>query len=63
MAPIRFLSRTEVAEMLGVKPDTLSRYKLPPEDALIGTTRGWLRETIAEWMETRPGRGRSWKSP
>ena len=41
----RYLSRTEVAERIGVKPDTLGRYVLPGPDALIGTTRGWLPST------------------
>ncbi|MFC7447896.1 hypothetical protein [Rhodococcus daqingensis] len=46
----------------------MSRYKLPPPDAIIGpinedgslprgTTRGWLAETIDEWNAERPGRG------
>lgn len=52
-----YLSRADVAERLGVKPDTLSRYKLPAPDAMIGTTRGWLAETIDEWNAARPGRG------
>ena len=52
-----YLSRTEVAERIGVKPDTLGRYKLPEPDALIGTTRGWLPETIDTWHAERPGRG------
>lgn len=56
--PIHYLSRTEVAELLGVKPDTLSRYKLPEPDATVGTARGWLRETIEAWNATRPGSGR-----
>ena len=29
----RYLSRTEVAERIGVKPDTLGRYLLPAPDA------------------------------
>ena len=56
----RYLSRTEVAELIGVKPDTLGRYVLPAPDALIGTTRGWLPSTIDTWHEARPGRGRRW---
>ncbi|MCZ4556075.1 hypothetical protein O4215_10850 [Rhodococcus maanshanensis] len=46
----------------------MSRYKLPPPDAIIGpinedgslprgTTRGWLETTIDEWNSHRPGRG------
>nr|BFF07593.1 hypothetical protein GCM10023233_25620 [Brevibacterium otitidis] len=50
-------SVSEVAELLEVQPATLSRYKLPEPDALIGRTRGWRRETIVEWNASRPGRG------
>ena len=53
----RYLSRTEVAERIGVKPDTLGRYLLPAPDALIGGTLGWLPATIDEWNASRPGRG------
>ncbi|RRD59269.1 XRE family transcriptional regulator [Leucobacter sp. OH1287] len=58
---IRYLSRSEVAELLGVKPDTLNRYKLPEPDAMIGRARGWLPETIEEWDANRPGNG-NWRS-
>jgi hypothetical protein len=54
---LQYLSVTEVAERIGVAPSTLSRYKLPTPDALIGTTRGWLPETIDAWNAARPGRG------
>lgn len=57
---VKYLSRSEVAAVVGVKPDTLNRYRLPEPDALIGTTRGWLPETIEAWNAERPGRGRSW---
>ncbi|WP_029116865.1 helix-turn-helix transcriptional regulator [Mycobacterium sp. URHB0044] len=53
----RYLSRSELAERIGVKPDTLGRYRLPEPDALIGTTRGWLPKTIDRWNDSRPGRG------
>jgi hypothetical protein len=52
-----YLSRTEVAQRIGVTPGALSRYKLPPADAVIGTVRGWLPETIDTWQARRPGRG------
>jgi hypothetical protein len=52
-----YLSRSEVAERIGVAPDTLGRYKLPEPDALIGSTRGWLPATIDAWNASRPGRG------
>lgn len=54
---IRFLSRKQVAERIGVKPDSLANYKLPPPDAMIGDTRGWTAETIDEWNAARPGKG------
>lgn len=53
----RYLSRTELAERIGVKADTLSRYKLPEPDAMIGTTRGWAAETVDAWNAARPGKG------
>lgn len=53
-----FLSRKEVAELIGVTSDALSRYKLPDPDAYIGETRGWLEDTILVWNANRPGRGR-----
>ena len=44
---IRYLSRPEVAERIGVKPDTLNRYKLPDPDAQTGARQlGWLPATI-----------------
>lgn len=61
--PARFLSRSQVAERIGVKPDTLNRYKLPPPDAIIGDgtaaeRHGWTEHTIDTWNAGRPGRGR-----
>lgn len=53
-----YLSRTEVAELIGVKPDTLGRYNLPEPDATIGKTRGWLPETIQDWDTHRPKNNR-----
>jgi predicted DNA-binding transcriptional regulator AlpA len=57
-APIRYLSRPEIAARLGLAPDTLNRYKLPEHDAQIGARqRGWLPETIDAWDAARPGKG------
>lgn len=53
----RYLSRAEFAARVGLAVGTLSRYKLPEPDARIGTTRGWLPETIDAWQAARPGRG------
>jgi hypothetical protein len=54
---MKFLSRKEVAERLGVKTDSINGYDLPEPDATIGTHRGWLPETIDRWRAMRPGRG------
>ncbi|RVW00175.1 hypothetical protein [Rhodococcus xishaensis] len=66
--PAVCLGLTRLAGRIGVKPDALSRYKLPDPDVVIGTLnddgrvpsgsfRGWLPETIDEWNAHRPGRG------
>jgi hypothetical protein len=55
----RYLSRSEVAEYLGLAGvKSLSRVELPPHDAEIGIYKGWLPATIDRWNATRPGRGR-----
>lgn len=54
----QYLSRPEVAKRIGVKPDTLNRYKLPPPDVMIGRLPGWRVETIDRWNESRPGPGK-----
>lgn len=58
---MKFLSRKEVAQRLGVKTDSINGYDLPEPDAVIGTHRGWLPETIDRWRAMRPGRG-NWGS-
>ncbi|WP_280332012.1 XRE family transcriptional regulator [Nocardia wallacei] len=55
---IHYLGKSAFAERIGVKPDSLNRLKLPPEDAKIGDIRGWLPETIDQWIERRPGSGK-----
>jgi hypothetical protein len=55
-----YLNRADVAWRIGVSPNTLSRYKLPPPDVEVGTVnrvRGWLPATIDAWQAQRPGRG------
>jgi predicted DNA-binding transcriptional regulator AlpA len=54
---MNYLSRTEIAQRIGVKPGALSRYKLPPPDATIGYVRGWLPASIDQWQAQRPGQG------
>ena len=55
---IEYLDSKQVAARIGVKPNTLSRYKLPEPDATIGDRRGWLPDTIDVWNKSRPGKGR-----
>jgi hypothetical protein len=59
---LKFWSRKDVADFLGVKTDSINGYDLPEPDAAIGTHRGWLPKTIQEWAPTRPGRGNWGKS-
>ena len=59
--PERFLSLTEGAGLLGIPRATLSKYKLPEADATIGNVRGWRKETLEAWQESRPGRG-NWRT-
>lgn len=55
----RYLSRSEVAERIGLKSvRSLSGLTLPPHDAEVGNHKGYLPETIDVWNATRPGRGR-----
>lgn len=57
MAPITYLSITEVAEVLGLGPATIRTYRsagrLPEPDAIIGSTPGWCRDTIEAWHAAR----------
>ena len=46
---------SELRDRIGVKPDTLNRYKLPEPDAQIGVRQvGWLPATIDKWHASRP---------
>ena len=55
------LDRAAVAALLGVSPDTISRYmtdgRFPPPDATFGRAPTWRESTITTWKTTRPGRG------
>ena len=39
--PHRYLSTTDIARILNIKPTSMTKYKLPAPDAYIGKTRGW----------------------
>lgn len=61
-----YYSRSDFAAYIGITPGTLSSYKLPEADVIIGLSgsgvRGWTKETIDAWQAARPGRGRAWKT-
>lgn len=54
---IRYLTTTEFAQRLGLKDRSSLPKNLPTPDALIGTKRGWLPETVDAWDAARPGHG------
>lgn len=66
--PRPYLSLAQFAARIGVQPKTMSRYKLPIPDVIVGpvnddgsiprgTVRGWTPDTVDCWNANRPGRG------
>jgi predicted DNA-binding transcriptional regulator AlpA len=57
-----YLGLSQLAERVGISAVTAKSYmrdgRLPEPDATIGRVRGWLPETIDDWQQQRPGRGR-----
>lgn len=54
----KYLSVAEVADKTGLSLNTIKAYsqipgRLPEPDAMIGHIRGWLPETIDDWMNRR----------
>lgn len=57
-----YLDISGVAQILGVAPDTVRRYKatdpsFPPPDITLGQSPGWQAATIRQWAGRRPGQG------
>lgn len=51
---VRFMSRGEIAEYLGVSLATVKQYvDFPAPDVIVGRNQGWTRETIDEWVAKR----------
>lgn len=52
---------TEVAELAGVAPATIHRYKhlgqLPEPTRYAGRSPMWRRKDIERWLASRPGQG------
>jgi hypothetical protein len=57
----RKLYRTDLAELAGIKVDSLNKLKLPERDGTdiaAGKARPWWKlSTARKWMASRPGRG------
>ncbi|KPM53390.1 MarR family transcriptional regulator [Frankia sp. R43] len=58
------LSYSQLAELAGVQPSTLRRYRAegrmpPPDDEPAPDRPRWRKSTFEAWMASRPGRGRS----
>lgn len=51
----------DVAQFLGVKPQTVYSYHyrgmLPDPDGQVGRTKWWWYSTIAQWAGARRGQG------
>lgn len=54
--PTRLLLRPQVEELLGLAPEALRKYRMPPPDALVGSRPqlAWTEATIRAWNSTRP---------
>lgn len=55
----KYLTTKEVAELLHVKPQTISSYlsrsQMPEADEVYGSTPLWKPATIAKWIKKRKG--------
>ena len=56
-----YLDIAGAAEHLGVRPETVTRYRtagvFPVPDMWLGRSPGWLPSTLDVWRASRPGRG------
>lgn len=51
---LRFMSRGEIAEYLGVSLATVKGYaRFPEPDVIVGRNQGWAKETIDRWLSER----------
>lgn len=56
------LTTGEVAALVGIRPDSVRRYRLrgvfPDPDGYVGRTPWWRRPTVEAWLASRQGPGR-----
>lgn len=51
---LRFMSRGEIADYLGVTVSAVKQYgDFPAPDVTVGRVQGWARETVDGWVATR----------
>lgn len=56
---LRFMSRGEIAEYLGVSLATVKSYaRFPEPDVIVGRNQGWAKETIDAWRAGRQNAAR-----
>lgn len=57
------LTTADVAELAGLEPGTIKRYRyrgsIPPPDGWLGRTPWWRRDTVDRWLEERTPRDRA----
>lgn len=60
---LHFLSRGDIAELLGVSVTSIKKGygQLPPPDVTVGqkAVQGWSRETIDKWIAERQARAQA----
>lgn len=55
---LRFMSRGEIADYLGVTLSAVKQYvDFPEPDVIVGRNQGWSRDTIDAWREQHPTLG------
>lgn len=55
----RYLSLTDMANILGIRTTVMANYHLPFPDVYIGNTRGWSTKTFEKWCSrhSKVGKG------
>lgn len=50
--PLVYLSAQEAASFLGITRDGFYKRTPPEPDVLVGSTKGWSKETLTAWDQT-----------
>jgi hypothetical protein len=62
MPSVEYLDTAAVAALLGVRPESVSRYRrrdetFPAPDIVLSGRPGWKRSRITHWAKARPSQG------